>query len=176
MITVTVLDDDLGMDQKFYQFVVIFDPDAGFVTGGGWIISPQGAYREDDSLCGKATFGFVSKYLKGRTEPSGNTEFNFNAGNIHFHSNSYEWLVIAGTKAMYKGEGQINNEGSYGFMLTAIDGGLLGGGNDNDDDKFRIKIWDKETDQLIYDNQLGALDGEDPDTILGSGSIIIHTK
>ncbi len=27
--------------------VVIYDPDGGFVTGGGWINSPAGAYSAD---------------------------------------------------------------------------------------------------------------------------------
>ena len=180
MITVTVVDDDDGWDEKFYQYVVVYDPydpDAGFVTGGGWIDSPKGAYVENENLSGKATFGFVSKYLKGQDKPSGNTEFNFNAGDLHFHSSSYDWLIVAGTKAMFKGDGQINNDGNYGFMLTAIDGGIvLGDGNDNDEDRFRIKIWDRTTDKLIYDNQIGAVDGEDPTTFLGSGSIIIHKR
>lgn len=56
--------------------------------------------------------------------------------------------MIAGPKAKYKGEGTINGEGDYGFMLTAIDGQINGGGGV---DKFRIKIWDTTTDAVIYD-------------------------
>jgi hypothetical protein len=41
-------------------------------------------------------------------------------------------------------------------------------------DKFRIKIWNKSTNAVIYDNQLGTPDGADPTTIIGGGSIIIH--
>ena len=33
-----------------YQYVVVYDPGAGFVTGGGWINSPAGAYYLDPSL------------------------------------------------------------------------------------------------------------------------------
>ena len=61
--------------------VVIYDPKGGFVTGGGWIDSPLDAYLYDPSLTGKATFGFVSKYLKGANAPTGQTEFQFKAGN-----------------------------------------------------------------------------------------------
>ncbi len=39
--------------------VVIYDPSAGFVTGGGWINSPAGAAVWDATLTGKANFGFV---------------------------------------------------------------------------------------------------------------------
>jgi hypothetical protein len=36
----------IGADQ-FSALVVIYDPGAGFVTGGGWINSPAGAYIAD---------------------------------------------------------------------------------------------------------------------------------
>lgn len=56
-------------------------------------------------------------------------------------------------------------------MLTAIDGQLKGPGNQ---DMFRIKIWDKATDTVIYDNQLGESDTGDPTTVIAGGSIVIH--
>ena len=87
--------------------------------------------------------------------PTGETEFQFKAGNLNFHSNSYEWLVVAGARAQYKGVGKINGMGDYGFMLTAIDGQVNGGGGV---DKFRMKIWDRTTGSVVYDNQLGASD------------------
>ena len=54
--------------------------------------------------------------------PTGETEFQFQAGNFNFHSAVYRWLVIAGAKAQYKGTGTINGSGNYGFLLTATDG------------------------------------------------------
>jgi CSLREA domain-containing protein len=152
--------------------IVIYDPNGGFVTGGGWINSPAGAYRADPTLTGKANFGFVSKYQKGATVSTGNTEFQFKAGNLNFKSVSYEWLVIAGAKAQYKGSGTINGAGNYGFMLTATDGQQNGGGGV---DRFRIKIWDKQNnDAIVYDNQFGSADGANPSTAIGGGSIVIH--
>ena len=133
----------------------------GMVTGGGWIMSPTGAYTPDISLSGKATFGFVSMYKKGAAVPTGNTQFNFQVADLNFHSNDYDWLVIAGKKAMYKGTGTINGAGDYGFILSAID---------DDTDKFRIKIQDKATNTVIYDNKV---DGENGTNIAG-GRIVIH--
>ncbi len=150
-------------------FLAVYDPSAGFVTGGGWINSPAGAYSADLSLTGKANFGFVSKYKKGTTVPTGNTEFQFKAGNLNFHSEIYEWLVIAGARAQYKGTGTINGTGNYGFLLTAIDGQVKGGGGV---DKFRIKIWDN--DGIVYDNKMDSPDTGDDATELGGGSIVIH--
>ncbi|MGH2499784.1 MAG: hypothetical protein ACRDF0_06830 [Candidatus Limnocylindria bacterium] len=70
-----------------------------------------------------------------------------------------------------KGSGTINGDGDYGFMLTAIDGQVNGGGGS---DKFRIKIWDKETEEVIYDNQMGDGDDAEPTTEIQGGSIVIH--
>jgi predicted outer membrane repeat protein len=151
--------------------VVIYDPTAGFVTGGGWINSPAGAAAWDETLTGKASFGFVSRYQRGATVPTGNTEFQFKAGALNFKSTSYQWLVVSGARAQYKGEGTINGVAGYSFLLTAIDGQLTGGGGA---DKFRIKIQETATGTVVYDNQMDADDGADPTTVIGGGSIVIH--
>jgi PKD repeat protein len=150
------VDDGFGGSASACTIAVVYDPAAGFVTGGGWIMSPAGAYTADPSLAGKATFGFVAKYKKGANVPDGNTEFQFKAGDLNFKSTSYEWLVVAGTNAKFKGVGTINGEGSYKFMITADDGSP---------DKFRIQIWDAGNG-LVYDN--GSQQS------LGGGSIVIH--
>jgi hypothetical protein len=92
--------------------------------------------------------------------------------NFQFQSTAYQWLVISGAKAQYKGTGTVNSAGNYGFILTAIDGALLGKGVP---DKFRLKIWDNSNNgAIIYDNQMGASDTTDPTTVLGGGDIIVH--
>ena len=157
-IIVTVTDDD-GASASDTVMVIVYDPNAGFVTGGGWIMSPAGAYFADPSLTGKATFGFVSKYKKGASIPTGNTEFQFHAGGLNFHSSTYDWLVVnkGGTNAQYKGTGTINGAGLYKFMLWATD---------DSPDTFRIKIWE-DGGADIYDNGV--------DQAIGSGSIKVHT-
>ncbi|MFJ8080386.1 VWA domain-containing protein [Streptomyces sp. NPDC096205] len=164
-IAVTVTDDDGGTDTQHCGFVVVYDPDGGFVTGGGWINSPAGAYPADPSATGRANFGFVSKYKKGATVPTGSTEFQFKAGNLNFHSADYQWLVVAGNKAIYKGTGTVNGASGYSFMLSATD---------STPDTFRIRIWKTADDTLVYDNQLGAAPDADPTTALAGGSIVIH--
>lgn len=170
-VQLTVTDKDGASDIGLLeQYVVVYDPGAGFVTGGGWINSPAGAYTRDPYLSGRANFGFVSKYQNRAAVPIGQTEFQFKAGDLNFHSESYEWLVVAGAKAQYKGTGTINGLGEYGFMLTATDGQINGAGID----KFRIKIWDKVTGQTVYDNNIGNDDNSDPSTVLAGGNIVIH--
>jgi len=150
-----IVNDTKENSQPATTMVVVYDPSAGFVTSGGWIDSPAGAYKADESLFGKANFGFVAKYKKGATVPDGNTQFQFKAGDLNFHSTSYEWLVVAGNKAQFKGEGTINGQGSYMFMISA---------EDDNPDTFRILIWgDNGT---VYDNgSQQSLDG---------GSIKVH--
>jgi probable HAF family extracellular repeat protein len=172
-VAVTVTDDDNGSATEAYQYVVVYDPGAGFVTGGGWFNSPAGAYEPSPELSGKANFGFVSRYQKGKTVPSGETEFQFRAAGITFQSTAYEWLVIAGRKAQYKGIGMINGAGDYGFMLTSEDGNLTGG---DGSDRLRIKIWDRTTGNVVYDNQVGDSDDANATTVIGGGSIVIHAN
>jgi len=172
-VCLTVTDNDGGSDSECMpQYIVIYDPDGGFVTGGGWIDSPEGAYVADPSLTGTANFGFVSKYKKGATTPTGQTEFQFQAGDLNFHSSSYDWLVIANHKAIYKGTGTINGDGNYGFMLFAIDEKLT---PSTDVDMFRIKIWDiNNNDAVVYDNEIGEDEDAPPTTPIIGGSIVIH--
>ena len=167
-VTLTVTDDDGGVGVSIYEFVVVYDPDGGFVTGGGWIYSEPGAYQADPTLEGKANFGFVSKYKKGKSIPEGNTEFNFKAGDLNFHSDSYDWLVVnqGGTNAQYKGSGTINGDAAptgnlYKFMIWAKDNDPVYG------DTFRIKIWyDDGGEIVIYDNGFNQS--------IGGGNIKIH--
>jgi hypothetical protein len=150
-----IVNDGKENSQPATTMVVVYDPSGGFVTGGGWFDSPAGAYTTDPSLTGKANFGFVAKYQYGANVPDGDTQFQFRAGDLNFHSTSYEWLVVAGNKAQFRGEGTINGQGSYTFMIWA---------DDDNPDTFRIKIWG--ANGTVYDN--GSQQA------LGGGSIKIH--
>ena len=120
-------------------------PTPGFVTGGGWL-GPAGE---------KTSFGFVARYGKGATAPSGTTEIQLGNGH-NFHSTSYEWLVVAGSSARLEGHGTIDGSGNYDFSLWA---------GDRSPDTFRIRITGAGG-ALVYDS--GA---ERP---LGGGSIVVH--
>lgn len=115
---------------------------------------------------GRANFAFVSKYVKGKALPTGQTEFVFNAANLNFHSGSYEWLIVnqAGANAQFKGRGTINGGGDYTFMLWATDGDK--DSNASTVDSFRIKIWDTSSGNVVYDNAA--------EVNIAGGSIMIH--
>jgi hypothetical protein len=169
-LTLTVTDAAGNAANVESQYVVVYDPSAGFVTGGGFIQSPAGAYTSDPSLTGKAHFGFVAKYVKGANTPTGNTNFRFQAGDLDFVSTSYDWLVVAGAAARYKGVGSLDGVGGHQFMLTATDGQRPGGGGV---DRFRMKIT-APGGALVYDNQLGAGEDAAASQVIAGGSIQIH--
>ncbi|QED39016.1 T9SS type A sorting domain-containing protein [Antarcticibacterium arcticum] len=159
-----------------FRYVVIFDPNGGFVTGGGTIWSPAGAYKDDMLLEGPANFGFNAKYKNGKNltnEVDGSTNFQFKAGNFHFKSSSHQkesLIVSGGFKATYKGVGTVNGQGNYQFLVTVIDAEET---SNHSTDLFRIKIWDGN--RVVYDNNLGNTeDNADPSTAITGGSIVIH--
>jgi parallel beta-helix repeat protein len=169
-VTLTVTNTDGHMGQATYQYVVVYDPSAGFVTGGGWYTSPAGAYPANPTLTGPANFGFNARYHAGSTVPTGNTDLEFPAAGLTFTSTGYDWLVITTNQAQYQGSGTINGAGSYGFLVTAQDNGGHGG------DKIRVEIWDKSHgNAVVYDTQPGAPITAAPTTALGGGRIQVHT-
>lgn len=170
-VTLTVSDDDGGSATQRFEYVTVFDPEGGFVTGGGSIDSPPGAYTPDPSAAGRATFGFVSKYAKGATTPTGSTEFQLRSGGFTFKSTSYDVLVVSGEKATYRGTGTINGAGEYAFQLSAVDGDASGA---KKPDTFRLRVWDRATGGIVYDNEMGRDANGDPTTALTGGSITVH--
>ena len=158
-LNVTVADDDGGSDSAVYEYVVIYDPDGGFVAGNGRITSEAG-WCQLDAACqdaaGDARFGFVSRYDKGATVPSGRTDFVFRDGNFDFESTAYEWLVVNqdGTNAQFRGEGLVNGSLAktdyYQFMIWAGQGT-----GEDGQDTFRIRIWyelEDGSEVAVYDN------------------------
>ncbi|SES99864.1 parallel beta-helix repeat (two copies) [Methanococcoides vulcani] len=165
-VTFTVEDDDGGSDTDF-RYVLVYDPASGSVAGKGSFDSLAGAYVADSGLTGVATFDFNSEYEKGAL--TGETQFEFD--DLNFYSADYEWMVVAGHKATYKGNGTINGEGNYEFLISVIDAQRT---SSADTDMFRIKIWNTTT--IIYDNNVGGVDtGDyaDPITEIEKGRIQI---
>jgi PKD domain len=172
-VTITVTDDDGGSDTVVHEFVVVYDASGGFATGGGWFQSPTGAYTPSDTtdpdVTGRANFAFVSKYARNATTPSGTTSFRFSAADLDFESTSYDWMVVSGTKATYRGTGELNVVAGYRFMLVANDGSSRSGGVD----QLRVRISDP-AGVVVYDNQAGASLDAAPTTAIGGGQIAVH--
>lgn len=167
-VKLTVTDKDGGAGSNQFQYVVVYDSSAGFLTGGGQYSSQVGWDTQNTQATGKVQIGISAKYTSGNTTPTGQTKINFQAGNIDFVSTSYQWLVVSGSRATLEGSGTINGSGNYTFLLSGIDGSQTGGQN-----LIRIKIIDS-SNNVIYDTQNGAADTADPTTPLSNGVIKVH--
>jgi PKD repeat protein len=171
--TITLyIDNDCAQSFTYtHKYVVVYDPSAGFVTGSGTIFSPPGASTVYPEASGNASFGFVSRYDKNKMQLKGNTAFEFAAGGLNFRSTEYEWLVVAGSSAKFKGRGKINDTGNYQFMISAEDGALK---RKESPDKLRMVIWDEISGNIIYDNEMNSSLDSEPATEILEGSIVIH--
>jgi hypothetical protein len=180
LISLTVYDDDTGFGiantfNGLTAMVVIYDPTAGFVTGGGYILQKANMIPTGP-VDAKANYGFNAKYQKNSSIPQGEVEFQLKP-NINFHSTSLDWLIVNTNvnpaRAQFQGSGTVNGSGSYGFLLTVTDGGQT--------DTFRIKIWDKSNPLnspsptvFIYDNEPPLADNTNPITPAAGGNIVVH--
>ena len=156
------------------QFFVIFDPDAGFATGGGWIIPGGPTSDEGDALPGldnssPAEFGFVVKYKPGASTPNGQLEFQYRQGDFNLHSSGMEWLVIVNNNiASFRGTAAIQGaDGLFPFRVDARDSDFGGSGQP---DRFEIKIWADGANPDL-DDPIHKASG-----VLQGGSIMIHTR
>ncbi len=173
-----------------FEFVVVYDPDGGFVTGGGWFDSPAAAYTPDDGTdlsddqAGKASFGFVSKYKRGRSAPSGNASFRLETADFRFRSLEHEWLVISDARARFQGIGLFETSRlasitsaspSWTLMSTTTTPSKRTASAFASGPKIstRSALGDE---YVLYDNGDGRADGLDDGgtTGLGGGSIVIH--
>ena len=133
------------------------DGDQG-VENGGYVVEYEGS----ELPTARANFGFNAKHKKDDIDPTGHVEFQFQAGDINFHANSCEGLVIGPGNACLWGTGTNNGSGGFEFMIWVSDG---------DPDTFRIKIWQDDGlggEIVLYDAGV-----EQP---LEGGAIVIHTK
>ena len=143
-VAISVTDSEGAVATTTFASVIVYDAKAGHVTGGGWFATASG----------KAHLNVNVKYLPGQSAPAGNTKFDI-AG-VAFNSTSYEWLVVSGSTATWRGKGTVNGAGTYSFEASAVDGA----------DAFRIRIWDTVSNAVVYDTATSQL--------LGGGNITIH--
>lgn len=153
----TVTDDDTGSGQAPpYQYLSVYNP------------TPQGLFtgvRIYNTGNGQVQFGISAKYQNNVA--TGDISMNFNAGNIEFESTGITALVITnGNKATVTGNGTVNGQSGYTFLVVGLDGGPGG------DDFVRFQIKNGAT--VIYDSQPGAADTANPTTSVTAGQVIVH--
>jgi hypothetical protein len=150
--------------------VVIYDPNGGYTYGGGWYQSQAGAVVSNPASTGKASYGFTVNYYKNATNPKGESQFEFKVGTFEFNALNFDYLSIQGARAQFRGTGKITGgQSGVAFIMTVIDGELDGTGID----KVRMKIFNKTTNAVYYDNQPGASDAASPVVPVGTNSTVV---
>jgi len=150
--------------------VVIYDPNGGYTYGGGYYNSPAGALTSNPLVTGKASYGFAMNYFKNSTNPKGETQFDFRVGDFEYNALNFDYLVINNFMSQFKGTGKIiGGQSGINFIMTVIDGQLDGTGVD----KVRMKIFNKNTGRIYYDNMLGASDAALPVQAVGTNSTVV---
>jgi hypothetical protein len=91
-------------------------------------------------------------------------------GSFEYNALNFDYLSISGAKAQFKGTGKIiGGQSGINFIMTVIDGALDGTGID----KARIKIYNKNTGKIYYDNEPGTSDAAIPVTQVGENSQVV---
>jgi len=181
IVNITLRDLCGASTSSAYESIVVFDPQAGWVKGGGWFQSPEGAYRKNLLAKGRANFSFDAQYNEYSNEPAGSVNFTFSAEGLKFRSTALDMLLINGETAWLTGRGNVDGKGGYGILISMVDDDTKipheGKGRPPmlKSDRLRVKIWNAEG-VVIYDTQLGAADGAIASTQIGAGSIEIGTS
>ncbi|WP_162055707.1 SBBP repeat-containing protein [Pontibacter pamirensis] len=174
-------------------YVHVFDPDAGLVTGSGWLNSPADGDYEFMQSSRKALFSLMARYSsRYENQILGSTMLLLHAGSFTFRSTSFEdgTLVIIDNRAYYRGRGSVTywggaehpveDERQFGFLVAAADGDF---GESSAPDKFRLQIYvineDGSQGAVVYDSQAGCPsarldDNAEACTAIGGGNITIH--
>ncbi|MFF0175301.1 PKD domain-containing protein [Micromonospora profundi] len=171
----TITDDDGGASPAASVMVIVYDPNAGFVTQGGWLNSPAGALVDEPAVQGRLMVEFNPKYLPREPGPApggGKVAAALRGTGFDLASTTLEWLVVTpDQKAAVKGTGTIGGAAGYGFVAYGVD----------TPDAVRLVVWPLSAGHypqqtLVYDNRPGKsydLDLSDPQP-LGGGSVQVH--
>ena len=129
-VPVTVTDGHGAFDQDVFEFVVVYDPDGGHVTGGGWFL----AEGED------ANFGLTARYHQDTAKG----QVNAVVDGVHLHSEGLAWLVITPeSTAHLSGGATLDGATGFEFRVDVSDG--------TSGDAIRIRVWDVGTGELVLD-------------------------
>jgi hypothetical protein len=147
-------------------YVVVYDPNAKAINGGGWLDVPPGTTA---SLTTTAKSNFTINVQYNNGVPQGKVSVDVKAVGFQFDATSIDWIVSDFPYGEAQGKGTVNGAGNYAFYLKARDGNTGSG-------RLRLIVWDPQSGAIIFDNQVGdprdaALDLQS--TIQG-GNLSVH--
>lgn len=169
IVTLTVTDSAGDSGTAAFEYIVVYDPAGGATNGSGWFFSPPDSYSGDPALNLKGRLGFVVSYRRFLPEPSGNFRFTIQPADVHLNGAGFDWLVVSGTTAIFQGYGTLDGSGDYGFVVTVRDYGET-------NDVVRVRIWNRQTGEVLYDSQPGNPINAAPIVPLEGGNVTVYTN
>jgi hypothetical protein len=100
----------------------------------------------------------------------GNFPLAAQGGTLVLARSTFEWLVVQGPIATFRGTGTLVSGVAVGFQVTARDGKVAG----DKIDRVRIRIWNRATDVVLFDTEPGAPDLAAPTVALQGGNVTLH--
>ena len=146
-VTVTVT-DQWGNAGTGTTTVVVYDRAAGFLTGGGWFVSPAGAVAGAPSATGKAQFSVSASYAAGASRPDGS--LTLSTPGLTLASTGLDWLVVTGDTARLAGRATVGGAPGYRFEATATDAAT---------DTMRVVVRDA-SGAVVYDSGTQRVQGQ----------------
>ena len=92
----------------------------------------------------------------------------FKLGKLDFKTVDYDSEAVSGSETQFRGTGTVNGKAGFNFTLTIIDG------QSGASDKVRVKIWNEQTGDTVFDSDLGTEGTVEPATSAkpaGSGGV-----
>lgn len=115
---------------------------------------------------GRATFGFIALYPDGKTEPSGNLQYNDHAAGVKVHGN-VESLCVNGNTAIFTGTYKDATGTPVEYTVMAVDNGKPG-----KNDEFTITLGNGYTKSGTLKGGNIRVSGTDPEC--EDEEVIIH--
>jgi hypothetical protein len=180
---ITVTDDD-GASDSANVMVIVYDPDGGFATAGGWLDSPSGSYPADPTAGGRLYLTAHGKY-KSDVLLDAMLRVRVAEAGLDIHTDEVEWMVVTPDgKLAIKAAGETRDGRRLGMVFYGYDGcgDRVGEACQPGVDRMRVVVWDladgaiPEVVPAVYDNRPGEsfdVDEADP-TSIGRGSVRIH--
>lgn len=155
-VTLRLVDDDHGAAMATAPAeLVVIAPDAGFVTGGGFVGSKNA----------KAHFDLSVQYEGSATVPTGSFSWRLDQTRT-LEATGFDWMVLDGAHAALQGTGTLTGVGAVRFELSLLDDGRGGTA-----DGAGLRIF-APGGALIY--QSGAASGHFDTLPIDGGNISIH--
>ena len=122
---------------------MVYDAYAGFITGGGWIAGASGNTND------KTHFNIDVRY--SASAPTGQFRIHGSSALLDLTSTVFEYLVVKGSTASFRGTGVLSDGTPVGFFVSAQDGKAAG----TRIDRIRLKVWKSADGQVLFDTEPG---------------------